>query len=447
VNGAEFAMGLDQIARTRAAAIYLPLMLALIAALMQRPGRRRLAGILLSFLWAAVGLLALERLNLWAGWWSFPADDGIGGGVSFAGIPTELYLGWVVLWGLVPQLALSQVRIPFSVAAMVAADLAAMPACWPVVRLGSRWLVGEAVAVMLVLIPAICIARWTEQDRHLKRRAAMQVATAAGLFLFLVPEMVFGVTFQGATGWSPLLRLHGWQLQALVGAMLLLALPGVSAAMEFAQRGGGTPIPYDPPKGLVTSGIYRYLANPMQLSCFLVMLLWAMLLGSAWLLAAAFMSIVYSAGVARWDEREDLRRRFGPEWVTYRAHVRDWAPGWRPYCAGPAATLYVAAGCPPCREVRRWIEARRPLGLAIVDAETLPQASIRRLRYQWSGPSGTSSVDGLRAMARALEHLDLRWALAGAALRLPGVWWAIQLVMDASGLGPRVVRCTSNSSC
>jgi hypothetical protein len=31
----------------------------------------------------------------------------------------------------------------------------------------------------------------------------------------------------------------------------------------------------------------------------------------------------------------------------------------------------------------------------------------------------------------------LGWALAGAALRLPGVWQSVQLLMDASGLGPR----------
>jgi hypothetical protein len=31
------------------------------------------------------------------------------------------------------------------------------------------------------------------------------------------------------------------------------------------------------------------------------------------------------------------------------------------------------------------------------------------------------------------------WAVCGAALRLPVVWQGVQVVMDASGLGPRVL--------
>jgi hypothetical protein len=50
---------------------------------------------------------------------------------------------------------------------------------------------------------------------------------------------------------------------------------------------------------------------------------------------------------------------------------------------------------------------------------------------------GSKSVDGVRAMGRALEHLNLGWALAGITLRLPVIWQLIQLLMDASGLGPR----------
>jgi len=51
---------------------------------------------------------------------------------------------------------------------------------------------------------------------------------------------------------------------------------------------------------------------------------------------------------------------------------------------------------------------------------------------------GTASVEGVRAMGRALEHLNLGWAVAGIALRLPLVWQFVQVMMDASGLGPRI---------
>jgi hypothetical protein len=208
--------------------------------------------------------------------------------------------------------------------------------------------------------------------------------------------------------------------------------------MEFAERGEGTPIPYDPPKRLVRSGIYRYLANPMQLSCLLVMLLWAALLRSGWMAAAAGMSLVYNAGLAQWEEGEGLKHRFGEEWMSYRSHVRNWWPRWRPYHTGTASRLYVAATCGPCSELRSWLEARKPMGLEIVDAESLPAGSIERIRYVPGDDSG--DVEGVRALGCALEHMNLSWALAGIALRMPIIWQSVQLVMDASGLGPRVPR-------
>ena len=39
----------------------------------------------------------------------------------------------------------------------------------------------------------------------------------------------------------------------------------------------------------------------------------------------------------------------------------------------------------------------------------------------------------------ALEHLNLAWAYCGFTLRLPVVHQSLQLLMDASGLGPRTL--------
>jgi protein-S-isoprenylcysteine O-methyltransferase Ste14 len=306
-------------------------------------------------------------------------------------------------------------------------------------HLGPRWLIGEAVAVAVVLVPALCIARWTQNNTHLRARACMQVATSGMLFLYLIPEIVFAM--RPGAGWSPLLQEASWRSQVGIQTLLMLAVPGVSAVMEFAERGRGTPIPYDPPQRLVTSGMYRYCANPMQLSCAVVMLLWAVMLRNNWLVLAAAMSAIYGAGIARWDEANDLAQRFGDDWRAYREAVKDWRVRWRPYTSGTNARIYIAATCGPCSEVRTWIEKRRPLGLEIVDAEVLPPGSIRRMRYDLG--DGSATVEGVRAMARALEHLNFAWAFAGAILRLPGVWQCAQLLMDASGLGPRTIISTA----
>jgi protein-S-isoprenylcysteine O-methyltransferase Ste14 len=318
----------------------------------------------------------------------------------------------------------------------VALDLIAMPLCRPVVAPGEDWLVGEGVASLLSLLPALCIARWTAENSHLQARAWLQITLAGLIFLILVPELAF--TLRAGYGWAPLLEMQSWSRQLGLQMVLVLALPGVGAVVEFAERGNGTPIPFDAPIRLVTSGIYRYCANPMQVSCTLVLLAWAGLLRNGWLLAAPAGSIIYSAGIAEWDEGEDLSRRFGRPWRAYRASVRSWIPRWRPYHTGPAARLFLSASCGPCSELWSWIRSRSPVGMEIVAAETLASGSIRRMRYDPGGSAGT--VDGVRALGRALEHINLAWAVAGIALRLPLVWRVVQLVMDASGLGPRGVQ-------
>jgi len=412
------------------AALYLPIAAALLAGVLRERRPRQFAACLLSVLWVMTSLLVLQRLNELAGWWSFAE-----GGVVFCGMPLELYLGWVVFWGVVPQLGFSRADLKWVVVGMAGIDWLGMGLCVAAVQFGRRGLVGEAVAVAMVLAPALCVARWTLEHTHLRARAAMQVATAGMLFLLLLPEVVFAL--RPGRGWDLLVQMAGWRRQLGMQTLCLLALPGVAAVMEFAQRGRGTPIPYDPPKRLVTSGVYRYCANPMQVSCAAVMLLWAEMLRNGWLVLVAVVSGVYSAGIAAWDEGEDLERRFGAEWREYRAKVRNWRPRWRPYHAGKAARLYVAWGCGPCSEVRAWLERRAPLGLQIVNAETLPPGSIRRMRYD--PDDGGETVEGVRALGRALEHIHVGWALGGAALRLPGVWQGVQVLMDASGLGPREV--------
>jgi protein-S-isoprenylcysteine O-methyltransferase Ste14 len=413
--------------------VYLPLTAALLACLLRRNVRRRGAACLLSLVWAMVSLLALQRLNQWAGWWNFSAGE-----AAFSGMPLELYVGWALLWGAVPQLLFPRMRIVWVAVLMVVVDLGAMPLCAPVVMLEPRWLAGEAAGVVIALLPSLCLARWTMVDSHLRFRAAMQCVLAGALVLFFFPEIVFAL--RPGKGWTGLIEMVGWQRQLWLEALVVLALPGVAAVVEFAERGGGTPIPYDPPKRLVRSGIYRYIANPMQLSCLLVMLLWAGLLRNGWMIVAAGMSVIYSTGLAEWDEAEELKHRFGEDWLSYRKDVRNWWPRWRPHHVGVDARLYMANTCGPCSELQSWLEAQRPMGLEIVDAETLPAGSIQRMRYVPS--DGCASVEGVRALGCALEHLNLNWALVGITLRLPIMWQCVQLVMDASGMGPRVLKRT-----
>lgn len=397
--------------------------------------RRLLAALLLASAWCAPALLVVHVAATRAGYWTFHATQGL-----FAGMPVDLYLGWIVLWGIVPVLAFPVLPLPLVIAAMVLLDLVLMPLCAPVVRLGDRWLAGEALAVALVLVPAQCLARWTMEKVHLEWRVVLQAIAFTGLMLLVVPAAVLDQT--GGT-WQPLVdrspRWNGVLLQILA----LPAILGLSAVHEFAVRGRGTPLPYDPPERLVTSGPYAYIANPMQLATVLLFVVWAIMLGSVWLMAGSAVALAYGVGLAGWHEDQQLAARFGGAWRDYRRHVPRWWPRWRP--AVPAgARLYVAESCATCRGVGEWLAERAPVGLEIVAAEQHPDRDLFRMSYE---PDGIGSPDeGVAAFARALEHLNFGWAFVGMFMRLPVVRPCLQLLVDANGGEARLIPRVTNPS-
>lgn len=447
--------------RIRVIALYAPIALSAVAYFLRGRRIRTFASPLLSFMWALPTLLILQRLNMHYGWWSFDTNTS-----CLLNMPVALYLGWAIFWGILPQFAWPKLDVLSIAIVAFSFDFLVMLYLSPALDLNRSssaggyvptWLVGEAIGIVLVLVPAMFLFRWTDDDTHLGFRATGQVILSGLIFMYLVPELVF-VLRPDTSGWQPLLTAPRFLQQLWLQILLLLAVPGISAVQEFAMRGDGTPLPYDPPRKLVTSGIYRYCANPMQLSCTAIMLTEAIILRNLWLVAAAVMSAVYSAGLAHWHEETDLAQRFGAAtkggagdesspialsqfgWTSYRAAVPLWKVRWRPFTAGPPATLYVAATCPTCRGVRAFLELRAPAGLLFQDAETLPGGSIRRLRYL---PTGGPAESGVLAFARALEHLNFGWAFIGLLLRLPAIHNAAQLFADAAGFGPR----TLNPSC
>lgn len=98
---------------------------------------------------------------------------------------------------------------------------------------------------------------------------------------------------------------------------------------EFARSGRGTPAPLDPPRRLVVSGLYRYCRNPMYLGVLMVLLGWSIWSASLWVAAyGVAVAVMFHLFVVGYEEPH-LRRRFGPEYTAYCAHVRRWLPGGR----------------------------------------------------------------------------------------------------------------------
>lgn len=424
---------LDPVLALRAGMLYIPLALALLLAALRWPQRRAWGGVLLASLWNFELLSGLSVLAPRFGWWTFHAS-----GAMFLGMPFDVLLGWVILWGLIPLLAFPKMRLAYVAAIFLAFDLVCMPRLRPVLVLGQEWMVGEMLALLIAFLPSLFLARATRDATHLRARVLMQVAVFSGLIVVVIPAAIFANT--SGDPWHTLSRppwVNGILLQLLAPAAIL----GLSAVQEFADRGEGTPLPYDPPGRLVTSGPYAYVANPMQIAGVLLLSGWGLFLGSWWVAASGLMAHIYSAGLATWDESEDVSARFGEAWPQYRRRVRNWIPRWQPWHASvadariPRATLYVSETCGPCSEVKAWFERQSAVGLVVVAAESYPGEALTRITYV-AAPDAEPEA-GIAALARAVEHIHLGWAMVSFTVRLPVVLFLVQLIADSSGAGPR----------
>lgn len=403
--------------------LMVPIGLAVV--LWRRPSRRLAGTALLSFLAAFVGIGVANQLALAAGWWRFEVPHGL-----FLDVPLDLWLGWAILWGPVPLLV--RHRLPVWVVVLVCGwlDVLLMPRLDGLVHLNHNWLYGELVALALAVLPAVLLGRWTVDRRHLTGRVLLQLATFTGLMLWLLPSAVMA---RGDGQWSHLVEDPVWRVSIILQLMALAAVPALSAMVEFAVRGRGTPYPWDPPGELVTTGPYAYVANPMQLSAVLMLGLLAIGTHSWSLAAAAVGGVAFSKFVADPHERGELASRLGAHWEAYDSQVRPWVVRRTPYSAQPA-TLYLSETCTICQQTRGLVEHTKPVDLLLSAAEGCTVAGLRRALYV--GPDGLQA-SGLAAVARGLEHSGPGWAYLGWLVRLPVVRPLLQLLLDGMGGGPR----------
>ncbi|MEU5884953.1 methyltransferase [Spirillospora sp. NPDC047279] len=397
----------------RGVALFAPA-LAFAATLKYRPpGRREIAALILAVSWNVLALAGVNLLAIRAGWWSFEAEGG-----TLGGVPLDLLLGWAVLWGGLAVRAPRTLPLPLVAGLAIWVDLALMPLGQPVVVLGGGWLTGETVAVAVALVPGLLLSRWTDAGRRLMPRVLMQAVLAA-VAMVVLPVMLSDVP-----------ERPGWAL-GLVAQLLLV--PGAllaAAVWEFARTGRGTPLPYDPPARLVTTGPYAYVRNPMQTGMAAAYLLLATL--DPVFLPAAVVAFSYGAGLAAWHEDEQLRAEYGDAWTSYRAAVRPWLPRLRPFPGMPPAVVWIAEDCGRCSPVAAWTSRRHPVALTVRAAEDHPDG-VRRMTYE---RADGVRAQGVAAWAHAAGHLHLGWALLGWTLNLPVLGRFAQLCADAFGAGP-----------
>jgi protein-S-isoprenylcysteine O-methyltransferase Ste14 len=104
--------------------------------------------------------------------------------------------------------------------------------------------------------------------------------------------------------------------------VVAIALFSYSAA-KF--RAAGTPIPArQPTTAIVGTGPYRFSRNPIYLAFSLFQLGIAIWVNSVWLLATLVGAVALVHFIVIPREEQYLERRFGAEYVRYKASVRRW---------------------------------------------------------------------------------------------------------------------------
>ncbi len=394
-----------------------PTVLAMLLLVFVRSSPRQATAAMLGGLWQLPALLLLNLAAQQLGWWRFQPDT-----ASVLGLPVDLWIGWSIWWGPIAVLASRKLPALLVVVGMVTADVIFMPRLQPLVVLGESWLVGEVVAVLFGLLPAIALARLTEADQKPVLRTCFHALGWGGYMLLVLPACV--LAWEGRDYIDAIVHASQprWALALLIGLPSLLI--GWAAAHEFALVGRGTPIPYDPPKRVVTSGPYASIANPMQLTSALVMAALAILTASnaAWSLPITFL--IFDGVFASWYNRAHIALAMPEDWERYRAEVRDWRFRHRPYIARTATLHFPDAG----RDARAlaWLMRRAADGLEIRIAPAPPSVQRQRIVYVSSDPD--LDAVGIAAFGRALEHLGGIPAFVGWLLRLPGANHFVELV-------------------
>ena len=95
-------------------------------------------------------------------------------------------------------------------------------------------------------------------------------------------------------------------------------------ALLFARIGRGTPSPLEPPKTLVTAGIFGHSRNPIYVGYAAFLFGLFLLFGHLLLLAyAVLIALVIQVLIVQWEE-PDLMKRFGADYDVYVRSVPRW---------------------------------------------------------------------------------------------------------------------------
>ena len=126
--------------------------------------------------------------------------------------------------------------------------------------------------------------------------------------------------------WMPLGQWTSAPWNRLGGLVAAVGIAIAVAAFARFRKAGTTVNPVDPSKAsrLVTDGIFRVSRNPMYLGLLLLLIGWAVWLGSVSPLVVPPLFVVVITLVQIIPEEQALGQRFGEQYLSYRRSVARW---------------------------------------------------------------------------------------------------------------------------
>jgi protein-S-isoprenylcysteine O-methyltransferase Ste14 len=147
-------------------------------------------------------------------------------------------------------------------------------------------------------------------------RALISFLALPGIVAFVAPALLVGSIGTRA--------LHGEGVVVFLAGLLVL----LWCVRDFYVAGKGTLAPWDPPRHLVSVGLYRFSRNPMYVGVLLILIGWTLAFRSRSLLNTVVVAILFHARVVI-NEEPWLARTFPDDWPLYKSRVPRWLIGRR----------------------------------------------------------------------------------------------------------------------
>jgi len=147
--------------------------------------------------------------------------------------------------------------------------------------------------------------------------------SSSGVRIFPPAVHILSIAAGFLLQWAAPIQISGMRIPGFLLVAIALAL--MIWSVIVMSRAGTTPNPTRPTTALVTHGPFRLTRNPMYLGWELIVVGVGLAAHAPWVVLMAVPAAFITRRVVIDKEERYLAAKFGPEYQSYKSHVRRWA--------------------------------------------------------------------------------------------------------------------------